>query len=114
MNGESVEADTMLGKFKVTSANLNTLITVLGFVMLCVTSYVLFMHTTDAKELGSTVAKELKEANKEVAGTLKESNKEISRVLSDLAAAMRERNCLDAFDPAKRAQNAELCKRISR
>ena len=117
---QTVEADTALGKFKISSANLNTLFTVLGFVVLCIVAWVLWTHNVeamdtrkDAKETGKAVAAELKEANKEVAQALKDSNREVAKVLNDLARAMREQNCLNAFPAEKRAQNAELCKRIS-
>ncbi len=111
---ETVEADTAIGRFKISSANLNTLFTVMGFVLLCLVAWTLYAHATDAKDSGKVVAQELKEANKEVASALKESNKEISKVLNDLAQAMRERNCLESFTPQKRAENADLCKRLSR
>ena len=103
-----------LGSFKISSANLNTLFTVLGFVVLCIVAWVLWTHMDDARAGGKEVAKELKEANKEVASALKESNREISKVLSELARAMREANCLQSFPtPKEKAQNTDLCKRIS-
>lgn len=111
---ESVEADTALGKFKISSANLNNLLTVLctiGVVLLC---WMVYAHAGDAKETGKAVAQELKEANKEVSNTLKESNKELTKVLGDLAQSIREQNCLLSFEPAKRVENSELCKRLSR
>lgn len=111
---EQFEAsNTPLGSFKISSANLNTIFTVLGFVITCIIAWVLFSHNTEAKDSGKDVARELKEANREVAQTLKDSNKEISKVLGDLARALREQNCLNAFPTEKRHENAELCKRIS-
>jgi len=122
MDSQTVEAtNTPFGSFKISSANLNTLFTVLGFIVLCIMAWILWTHHADAsdtrkdaKEGSKLVAQELKEANKEIAATLKESNKEISRVLNDLARAMREANCLNSFPtPQQKAANAELCKRIS-
>lgn len=113
-NGETVEVtNTPLGSFKISSANLNTIITVLCFIVVCLIAYVLTAHSTEAKESGTKVAQELKEANREVAQALRESNREVAKVLNDLARAMREQNCLNAFPPERRHQNAELCKRIS-
>lgn len=111
---QTAEADTALGKFKLTGANLPTLLSLLVLVLSCLIAWTLYAHAGDAKDGAKSVAAELKEANREVAGTLRESNREISKVLNELAQAMRERNCLDAFEPVKRMQNAELCKRLSR
>ena len=119
---QTVEAtNTPLGSFKISSANLNTLFTVLGFVLLCVVVQLLWTHQVDAmdqrkdaKETGKAVAAELKDANKEVANALKESNREVSKVLNELSRAMRESNCLAQFvTPQQKSQNAELCKRLS-
>lgn len=115
MSEETIEASNpTLGSFKVSSANLNSLFTVLCFALLCLIGWVLYAHAGDTKENGGAVAKELKEANKEVAAALKDSNKEVSKVLSELAQAMRERNCLDSFQQEKRLENAERCRQISR
>jgi len=104
---QTVEATgTPLGSFKISSANLNTLFTVLGFVMLCIVSWVLWSHQVDAsetrkdaKEGSKAIAQELKEANKEVAFTLKESNKEVAKVLNELAKQIRIQNCISALPP---------------
>lgn len=115
-DSQSIQASNpILGSIKINSANMNTLATVATLIVVGVMSWVLFSHAGDAKESGKAVAQELKEANKEVAAALKESNKEVAKVLNELAAAMREQNCLSSFPtPAERAKNAELCKRISR
>src|SRR3990167_2401686 len=111
---ESVEADTAFGKFKISSANINTLATIVTLILVSVIAYVINAHAGDAKETGKAVAQELKEANKEVAATIKESNREISKVLNDLAGAMREANCLAQYETAQeKAKNADICKRIS-
>ena len=112
---QTVEVEnSVLGKLKVSSANLNTLFTVLGFVLTAVTALFLWTHTVDAKDGGKEVAQVLKESNKEVATVLRESNKELAKVLAELARAMREQNCLMLFpDPKQKSDNAELCKRIS-
>ena len=103
---QTVEADTALGKFKISSANLNTLFTVLGFVMLCLVAWVLWQHNSDAADTrkdsaknSAAIAQELKEANKEVAVTLKESNKEVAKVLTELSRQIRIQNCISAIPP---------------
>ena len=111
---ESVEAtNPILGSLKINSANLNNIVTVLVFIVVCLIAYVLTGHTTEAKDTGKEVARELRNSNQEVAQALKDSNREVAKVLNDLARAMREQNCLNAFPPEKKAENAELCKRIS-
>ena len=110
---ESVEADTAIGKFKVTGANLNNLATfasLVGVVLLC---WVVWGHAGDAKDSAKAVAAELRDANKEVAQALKESNREISQVLKEMSRATREQNCLLSLPQDQRQKNAELCKRIS-
>lgn len=107
----------LLGSIKVfgmDSNMINLLFTILAFGGIVGVCFMLFTHTTDAKDIGKDVAKELKESNKEIAITLKESNKELAAVLRELAQASREQNCLLSMPPEKRAENAELCKRISR
>ena len=110
---ESVEADTAIGKFKITGANLNNLATfasLIGIVLLC---WVVYGHAGDAKETAKAIAAELREANKEVANALKESNKEMSSVLKEMARSTREQNCLLSLPQDQRQKNAELCKRLS-
>lgn len=116
MPDDTVEASNpVLGSFKVSGQNVNTIATVATLILVSIVAYVLNAHAGDAKETGKAVAQELKEANKEVANTLKESNREVAKVLNELAAAMREQNCLAQFPTqVERARNAELCKRISR
>ncbi len=113
MPDQTVEADTALGKFKITGASLNnlaTFATLIGVTLLC---WVLYGHAGDAKEGAKAIAAELRDANKEIAQTLKDSNRELSQVLKEMARATRETNCLLAMPPEKRQQNAELCRRIS-
>ena len=113
-NGESVEVtNTPLGSFKISSANLNTLATLLTFILVCLIAYVLASHNTEAKESNKEVAKELKESNKEVAQVLKETNRELTKVLNELARTTREQNCLLATPENRRAAMADVCKRIS-
>lgn len=111
---ETVEADTAIGKFKISSANLNNLLTVFTTISVVLLCWMVYAHAGDARETGKVVAQELKEANKEVATTLKDSHKELTKVLGDLAQSIREQNCLLSFPPEKRVENAELCKRLSR
>lgn len=110
---EVVEADTAIGKFKISGASLNnlaTFATLIGTVLLC---WVLYGHAGDAKEGAKAVAAELRDANKEVAQALKESNKEISATLKEMARATREQNCLLSLPQDKRERQAENCRRIA-
>ncbi len=92
---QSAEIDTPAGKLKVSGANLNTLFTVLGFIISCVIAWTLFAHQQDSKESG----REFVGAIKEQTQTMKESQR-----------LQREQNCLmyarKDFDP-------ELCRRLS-
>jgi short subunit fatty acids transporter len=99
--------------------SLNTLATVASLIILILASYMLFMHTTEAKDQAKEIAKELKDANKEVANALKESNRELGIILRELSQAAREQNCLIArtysgMPVERRAEEVELCKRLSR
>jgi len=115
MPDDTVEASNpVLGSFKFSGQNINTVATLAALVLIAIVAYVLNAHAGDAKETGKAVAQELKEANREVANTLKESNKDVAKVLQELSRAMREQNCLSQFATAvERSKNAELCKRIS-
>ena len=110
---ESVEADTAIGKFKLTGTNLNNLATFASLVLVCLVAWVLYAHAGDAKDSAKAVAAELRDANREVANALKESNREISQVLKEMSRATREQNCLLSLPQDQRQKNAETCKRIS-
>ena len=121
MAEETVEANnTPLGSFKISSANLNNLLTVMAFIGICIMLFLIWVHTGEAKDIreeakrsGQEIAKELKDSNKEIAQTLRESNRELAKVLGEFARATRVRNCLDEFPPHRRAENSDLCKRLS-
>ena len=83
--------------------SLNTLATMATLLLTCVVGWIIFTHSSEAKD-----------GLKEIAAELKVSNKELSEVLKEMARASRETNCLLAMPPEKRAENVELCKRISR
>ena len=110
---EIVEADTALGKFKISSANMNNLMTVLIFVAVVLGGWQLWAHAGDAKESGKAIAQELKEANKAVAQELKEANKEMTMILREMARATREQNCLLSVPQERRQAMAETCRRIA-
>ena len=94
--------------------SLNTLATMATLILTCVVGWIIFTHSSEAKDGLKEIAAELKVSNKETAAVLKEANKELSEVLKEMARASRETNCLLAMPPEKRAENVELCKRISR
>lgn len=113
---ESVEvSNPVLGSLKASGQNITLIFTIATFSFVVVLAWLFNAHAGDAKDNGKTVAQELKESNKEVASALRESNREVSKVLSELAQAMREANCLAQFEtPEKKRQNSDLCKRLSR
>ena len=99
--------------------SLNTLATVTTLIVTALLTYMVFVHTTEAKDNAKEIAKELKDANKEVANALKESNRELGIILRNLDQGIREQNCLQAriqqdMTPQKRLEEAEFCKRITR
>ena len=94
--------------------SLNTLATIATLIIVFLIGYIIFTHTLDAKESGKEIAAELKATNKDTAIVLRETSKEISTGLKELAIAARESNCLLAMEQGKRAEAADLCKRISR
>src|SRR3990167_7752335 len=88
----------VLGSLKVSSANLNTIFTIFGFILTVLIAWVLWAHSGESKDAIKTVATELKTANQEVAVTLKESNKELGFAMKELAMAAREQNCSYRFN----------------
>ena len=114
MAEQGVEIENpVLGKLKVFGMDPNMLFTVLGFALLCLATYVLFTHSTEAKDAGKEVAQVLKESNKEIAGILKETNRETTQILKEMARATREQNCLLSQPQERRAAMAETCRRIA-
>lgn len=110
---ETVEADTALGKFKISSANLNNLATFATLLFVILIAWLLNAHAGDAKDGAKAVAAELRDANREVAQALKDSNKEISATLKEMARATREQNCLLSLPQDRRQREADTCRRIS-
>ena len=89
----TVEAtNPVLGSFKVSSANLNTLFTVLGFILTALIAWTLYNHSSDTKD----------------------ASKELATALREQTQAAREQNCLISLPQERREQNSEICKRISR
>lgn len=114
-------SNPILGSFKVSGQNLNTIFTVFGFIILVLVAWVLWSHHADAKDNEKNFAVVLKESNKVIADALKENNATIVRTLDKMTEeqrkstdAIREIACLS--DPAMRnRQDArDFCKRISR
>lgn len=114
MTDETVEVKTAFFSGKVSSANLNTIFTVMGFVLTCLIAYSLWIHTTEAKDSIKAVATDLKESNKEVATALRDANKELAVSLREVTQATREQTCLLSIPQNERERNTEVCKRISR
>ena len=72
--------------------SLNTLATILSLILVSLVAFVVWMHVGDTKD-----------ASKELIGALKE-----------MTQAARESNCLMALPMDRRAENVDLCKRLSR
>mgnify|MGYP001596538866 CR=1 FL=1 len=72
--------------------SLNTLATILTLVLVSLIAFVIWTHSGETKE-----------ASKELTGALKE-----------MTQAARESNCLMALPMDRRAENVDLCKRLSR
>ena len=89
----TVEASNpLIGSLKVSSASLNTLFTVLGFMLTCLIAFVLYNHSTETKD----------------------ASKELAQALREQTQAAREQTCIISMPQERREQNSELCKRISR
>jgi len=95
----SVSAETALGKFSISGAQINTIFTIFGFVLTCLIVWVLFHHQEDARD----AAKEFTLAVKELSAAQRESS-----------VIGREQNCLMRFEAKDRAERAEFCKQVSR
>lgn len=92
-DSQSLEAtNPVLGSLKISSANLNTLFTVLGFIVTVLVAWTLFNHGNETKE----------------------ASRDLVMALKDMTQAAREQNCLMAFPVDRREANADLCKRLSR
>ncbi len=115
MNGnETVEADTVLGKFKLSSGSLNTLLTTLLLVVCCLIYYSVWIHTVDARSENIQVAQDLKQTNKELAVALREANTDQTNAMKEMTKAIREQTCLISMPEGKRTDNVDLCRRLSR
>ena len=99
--------------------SLNTLLTFGTFVFIALMSYMLFMHTSEAKDNAKEIAKELKESNREVANTLRGISTEQNTAMRELVRSINVQNCLTVrirpdLTPQQRADEQEFCKRITR
>ena len=114
-NGADVAVKIAGQEFNIRNVkSLNTLATIATLIIVCLIGYIIFTHTSDAKDSGKEIAAELKATNKDTATVLRETSKEISAGLKELAIAARESNCLLTIAQDKRADAADICKRISR
>ena len=72
--------------------SLNTLATIATLVIVVLVGYVIFEHKADAKSHGES----------------------LTSVMKDMAQAIREGNCINAYPEAERETKIEHCKRITR
>lgn len=91
--GQLQELDaTIAGQhLKLTGSNLNTLFTILGFLVSCLIAYVLWSHTGETKEASTALVSALKEQTQVV----------------------RESNCLQTYRGPDE-QKSNFCKQVSR
>ena len=114
-------SNPILGSLKVSGANVNTLFTIVGFVVTCILAWVLFTHQSEAKDNGKALAQVMKESNQEFAHALKESNREVTEAIKQMAVEQRraneigrEQTCLLTLPPDRRTNAGDFCKRLSR
>ena len=87
---QELDAEIAGQKLKLTGANLNTLFTILGFIVVCLIAWVLWTHTSDTKE----------------------ASKVLSEAIKDQTVATREQTCV--YTMPQTGATPELCKRLSR
>ena len=89
-NLQELDATIAGQKLKLTGANLNTLFTILGFIVACLIAYVLYTHTGDTKE----------------------ASKFLAEAIKDQTVATREQTCV--YTMPQTGATPELCKRLAR
>lgn len=113
----SVDAETALGKYKITGASLNNLATFAGLIGIVLLCWMIYGHAGEQKEGLKEMAAEIKQASKDASQVTKESNKEISDAIKDMVRATREQNCILSLPnmPAEqRRLSIDSCRRNSR
>ena len=89
-NVQELDAEIAGQKLKLTGSNLNTLFTILCFIVVCLIAYVLWTHTGETKEASKVLADALKEQT----------------------VATREQTCV--YTIPQTGATPDLCKRLSR
>ena len=118
-NGADLGIDVLGVKANVKNIrSLNTLLTFGTLVFVALMSYMLFMHSSEAKDNAKEVAKELKESNKHVADTLRGISTEQNNAIRTLSKSINMQNCLTVrirpdMTPQQRNDEQEFCKRIT-
>lgn len=87
---QEVDAEIAGQKLKLTGANLNTLFTILGFIVVCLIAWVLWTHTGDTKE----------------------ASKALAEAIKDQTVATREQTCV--YTMPQTGATPDLCKRLAR
>lgn len=72
--------------------SLNTLATVATLIIVVLVGYIIFEHKIDARAHGES----------------------LTSVMKDMAQAIREGNCINAYPEAERESKVEQCKRLAR
>lgn len=92
MDATGAELDAEIGGQKLKySGPVNTLVTVLGFVVTCLIGWVLFTHSAETKEASNALVSALK----------------------DQTQALRENNCLQTYRGPEE-QKQSFCKQVTR
>ena len=114
-------SNPILGSLKVSSANVNTIFTLFGFVLTCLIAWVVWNHQVEAKDGEKNVAVVLKESNKEFVQALRESNTLVKEAIQQMSVEQRRANeigrdqtCLLTLPPDRRTNAGDFCKRLSR
>lgn len=99
MKLQELDATIAGQKLKLTGANLNTLFTVLGFILSCLIAWVLWQHQTSAASKDDVFVSALKD---------------VATAQRETTTVQREMNCLISIPEAQREAKAEFCKRVTR
>jgi hypothetical protein len=107
-------SNPILGNLKVSSANLNNIITLLSFVLIVLLCWVLWQHEVSAQAADKSGVAAIVKSNQDVAQALKDFGTGTTEALKDLTVAQRKTNCLLAIPPDQRNNADAICDRILR
>ena len=107
---EQIDAEVAGQRLSMKVSSLNTVATVAGLVVGCVTMTVLYIHMGQTRSEAAII--------KTDAAAIREDTRMLTReivsALKDLTQTQRESNCINTFPESQRAANVEMCKRMAR